>query len=194
MSGVCRRISTIGCRSSWRTAMNIRGMSGKWKAMWHSSPSPKYGLTSAGHWFASASSTRSGCRASISARMRLSTACVSSRLAHGVPSRSIRYGTASSRMPSTPRSSQKCMTRNHRVENRGIVEVQVRLMVEEPVPVVRAGGLVPGPVRFLGVGEDDRDALILLIRVAPDVEVPRRRARPARAWPPGTTDAGPTCG
>ena len=39
--------------------MNIRGMSGKWNAMWHSSPSPKYGLTSAGHWFASARSTRS---------------------------------------------------------------------------------------------------------------------------------------
>ena len=40
--------------------MNIRGMTGKWNAMWHSSPSPKYSTTSAGHWFASASSTRSG--------------------------------------------------------------------------------------------------------------------------------------
>ena len=40
--------------------MNIRGITGKWNAMWHSSPSPKYWTTSAGHWLASASSTRSG--------------------------------------------------------------------------------------------------------------------------------------
>ena len=40
--------------------MNIRGMTGKWKAMWHSSPSPKYATASSGHWFASASSIRSG--------------------------------------------------------------------------------------------------------------------------------------
>ena len=39
--------------------MNMRGITGKWKAMWHSSLSPKYSTTSAGHWFASASSTRS---------------------------------------------------------------------------------------------------------------------------------------
>jgi hypothetical protein len=34
-------MSMIGKRSSIRTAMNIRGMTGKWNAMWHSSPSPK---------------------------------------------------------------------------------------------------------------------------------------------------------
>jgi hypothetical protein len=49
MSGVWLRISVIAWRSSCRTAMNIRGISGKWNAMWHSSPSPKYGRTSAGH-------------------------------------------------------------------------------------------------------------------------------------------------
>ncbi len=38
--------------------MNMRGISGKWNAMWHSSPSPKYGRTSLGHWFASARITR----------------------------------------------------------------------------------------------------------------------------------------
>ena len=54
------RISYIGVASSRRTAMNMRGMTGKWNAMWHSSPSPKYSTTSSGHWFASASSTRSG--------------------------------------------------------------------------------------------------------------------------------------
>ena len=31
----------IGNRFSIRTAMNSRGMSGKWNAMWHSSPFPK---------------------------------------------------------------------------------------------------------------------------------------------------------
>ena len=41
------------------TAMYIRGISGKWKAMWHSSPAPKYSCTSSGHWLASASSMRS---------------------------------------------------------------------------------------------------------------------------------------
>ena len=59
MSGVWARISTIGVRTSLRSAMKMRGMSGKWNAMWNSSPSPKYGRTSGGHWFASASSMRS---------------------------------------------------------------------------------------------------------------------------------------
>jgi len=58
-AGVCSRISTIGSASSRRIAMNMRGITGKWNAMWHSSPSPKYATTSPGHWFASASSTRS---------------------------------------------------------------------------------------------------------------------------------------
>ena len=51
-------MSTIGVRSSLRSAMYMRGMSGKWNAMWHSSPSPKYGRTSVGHWFASARKMR----------------------------------------------------------------------------------------------------------------------------------------
>ena len=43
--------------------------------------------------------------------------------------------------------------------------------MEEAVPVVRLGDVVPAPVRLLGVGEDDPDALVFLVRVAPDVEV-----------------------
>jgi hypothetical protein len=38
ISGVWARISVIGNRCSRRTAMNMRGISGKWKFMWHSSP------------------------------------------------------------------------------------------------------------------------------------------------------------
>ncbi len=54
----------MGKRFSRRTAMKMRGITGKWKAMWHSSPptagSPKYSTTSLGHWLASHSSTRPG--------------------------------------------------------------------------------------------------------------------------------------
>ncbi|MNN68381.1 hypothetical protein D3C81_1840870 [compost metagenome] len=62
ISGVWRRMSVIGKRSSMARAMYMRGINGKWKAMWHSSPSPspKYGRVSSGHWLASASSMRSG--------------------------------------------------------------------------------------------------------------------------------------
>ena len=40
-SGVCSMMSTIGVRCSRRSDMNSRGITGKWKFMWHSSPSPK---------------------------------------------------------------------------------------------------------------------------------------------------------
>ena len=41
ISGVWRMMSVIGWRSSCASAMYMRGISGKWNAMWHSSPSPK---------------------------------------------------------------------------------------------------------------------------------------------------------
>ncbi len=47
--------------------------------------------------------------ASSARRMRLRIACVSGRFSLFVPSRSNRYGTASSRSASTPRSSQNCI-------------------------------------------------------------------------------------
>ena len=90
--------------------MNMRGMIGKWNDMWNSSPSPKYGRTSSGHMLASASSTLPVKCASSRARSSFSTACVSGRFSHEVPSRSMRYGTASTRNPSTPRSSQNFIT------------------------------------------------------------------------------------
>ncbi|MNC90596.1 hypothetical protein D3C83_67110 [compost metagenome] len=58
--------------------------------MWHSSPSPKYSRTSSGHMLASASSSLFGYFASMSARKRLITSCVSRRFSFEVPSRSIR--------------------------------------------------------------------------------------------------------
>ena len=70
--------------------MNIRGMTGKWKAMWHSSPSPKYGTQSSGHWLASASSTRSGYSRSTVARTSLRNSWVRGRFSQLVPSSSKR--------------------------------------------------------------------------------------------------------
>jgi hypothetical protein len=44
---------------------------------------------------------------------------------------------------------------DHRVLDLGVVEVQVRLVGEEPVPEVLAAHRVERPVRGLGVDEDD---------------------------------------
>ena len=91
IAGVCARISEIGKRFSRRTAMKMRGMSGKWKAMWHSSPptagSPKYSTTSDGHWLASASMHRPGYSSSSTLRQRRRNAWVSGRFSQFVPSR-----------------------------------------------------------------------------------------------------------
>ena len=61
-----------------------------------------------------------------------------------------------------------------------VVEVQVRLVMEEPVPVVGAGHRVPGPVGPLGIREDDARLAVAGRVVAPDIEVtlgrPGRRA------------------
>ncbi len=57
------------------------------------------------------------------------------------------------------------------LSNERVVEVEVRLMGEEPVPVVRLGDRIPRPVRRLGVLEDDPDVVEAVRRVTPDVEV-----------------------
>ena len=80
--------------------------------MWHSSPSPKYATESSGHWFASASSIRSReVLVDVRAQLACRNAWVSGRFSQLVPSRSYRYGIASSRSPSTPISSQKSIVR-----------------------------------------------------------------------------------
>ena len=90
--------------------MNSRGMSGKWNDIWHSSPSPKYATASSGQAFASARNILLGKRSSTCLRSARRKTCVSGRCSHRVPSRSYRYGTASSRMPSTPSLNQKSTT------------------------------------------------------------------------------------
>ena len=59
----------------------------------------------------------------------------------------------------------------HRVVDLGVVEVEVRLVVEEPVPEVLLADRVPRPVGRLGVDEDDAGVLVQLVGVGPDVEV-----------------------
>ncbi len=59
----------------------------------------------------------------------------------------------------------------HRVVDLGVVVVEVRLMGEEAVPVVGARDRVIGPVRRLGVGEDDAGVLVALVGVRPHVPV-----------------------
>src|SRR4051812_20796252 len=65
--------------------------------------------------------------------------------------------------------------------NARIVEVEVGLVGEETMPVKGAGLRVPGPVGFLGVGEDDARALVFLVGVAPDIPIASARTRRAAA-------------
>jgi len=62
----------------------------------------------------------------------------------------------------------------HRLQNPRIVEIEVGLMAEEAMPVVRLRQRVPGPIGCLGVGENDARAEVFLVGVAPDVEVALR--------------------
>ncbi len=77
--------------------------------------------------------------------------------------------------------------REGRLLDRRVVEVQIRLVRVEPVPVVRARVGIPGPVGALEILEDDPRIGVAVDRVAPDVEVPRPRAR-SRA--PGPLEPG----
>src|SRR5215813_2683220 len=64
----------------------------------------------------------------------------------------------------------------YRLHHARIIEVQVRLMREEAMPVISLRLLVPGPVRFFAVAENDARAGVSLIGVVPDVPVARARA------------------
>ena len=57
------------------------------------------------------------------------------------------------------------------LDDLGVLEVQVRLVAEEAVPEELPADRVERPVGFLGVHEDDAGVLVLLVRVAPHVEV-----------------------
>ncbi len=65
-------------------------------------------------------------------------------------------------------------------------------MREEAVPVVGLRDLVPGPVGFFGIGEDDAGVFVEPVGVAPDVEIALRRTgrREARGLKPGMLVGG----
>ena len=176
----------IGKRSSIRSAMNRRGISGKWKAMWHSSPSPKYAAASSGHWFASASSMRSSKRASTCARSSFRNSCVSGRFSQIVPSRSIQVRHRVEAQPVDAQLEPVVDGAQHLPPHLGVVEVEVGLVRVEAVPVVRPGDRVPRPVRRLEVLEDDARVAVAVRRVAPHVAVavPAAGRRPARPLEP----------
>ncbi len=62
-----------------------------------------------------------------------------------------------------------------------IVEIEVRLVREEAMPVELAGLRIPGPVRLLGIGEDDPRIEVFLVGIAPDIPAARARIRRAAA-------------
>ncbi len=65
----------------------------------------------------------------------------------------------------------------HSLEHCRIVEIEIRLMSIEAMPIVGLGLRVPCPVRALAVDENDTRATILLIIVGPDIEISLARAR-----------------
>ena len=83
-----------------------------------------------------------------------------------------------------PRSSQNRSASRIASHHRRVVEVQVRLVGEEPVPEVLLAHRVEGPVGRLGVDEDDPGVRVAGVVVGPDVEVAVRAVRvvAAMAW------------
>ena len=75
----------------------------------------------------------------------------------------------------------------NRLAHLRIVEIQIRLMRVETVPIVGFCDRIPGPVGCLEILEDDARVQVFIRRVAPHVEVAPARSRggPARALEPG---------
>ena len=184
----------IGKRSSIWIAMNSRGMSGKWNAMWHSSPSPKYSAASSGHWLASARSIRLGKRGvDVGAQRAQELVGLGQVLAAGALAL-VEVGHGVQPQPVHPHPEPVVDLGEQRPAHLGVVEVEVGLVGVEAVPVVLPGDRVPGPVRGLEVLEDDARVAVALGGVAPHVEVAPAAAGAARGAPAGTTGAGRRCG
>ena len=62
----------------------------------------------------------------------------------------------------------------HRLVHGGVLEVEVGLVGEEPVPEELPADRVEGPVGDLGVDEDDARVGVRLVGVGPHVEVAER--------------------
>src|SRR5690606_20025990 len=64
-----------------------------------------------------------------------------------------------------------------------VVEIGVWLLRVVALTVIGAGLRITGPVRLLGIGENDPRIGVFLVRIAPDIPVPVPRSRPAAARP-----------
>ena len=126
----------IGKRCSRRTAMNMRGMSGKLKHMWHSSPSPKYSTTSSGHWLTSASMIRFGVGGVDLGPDPAQQLVGRRQVLAGGPFGLVQVGHGIEAEPVDPEVEPEADDAEHRLDHLGVVVVQVGLVVEETVPVV----------------------------------------------------------
>ncbi len=138
-------------------------MTGKWNAMWHSGSVsvPKYSTTSFGHWLASASRMRPGYSSSTSAA-DLPDEVV--RLRQVLAVRPLTLEQVGDRVEPDAVDAEvhpEPQDVDDRVLHGRVVEVQVGLVAEEPVPVVLAADRVERPVARLGVDEDDPGVLYL---------------------------------
>ncbi len=159
--------------------------------MWHSSPSPKYSRTSSGHWLASARNMRSGIACpsrahALDARVRFRQVLVArafalAQIRHGVQPQAIHPG-----IEPEPHDV------HDRIEYLRIGEVQVRLVREKAMPVIR--------LRFLSHVQLDFSVSLKMMRVPLYLCRCRSRHRSRAclnraesAAPPETRGAGPRC-
>ena len=109
----------------------------------------------------------------------------------GIPTGSIRKGTASTRKPREALLHPEAGDLGDLVAHLGVGDVQVGLLGVEAVQVPLAGRLVPGPVRVLLVGEDHVAGALARLLVAPHVPVVEGGvARGAGAAEPRVVDRG----
>ncbi len=135
----------MGLRSSSCTAMKIRGISGKWKAMWNSSPLPKYGANVRRPLIGFGQKHLAGIfrvqtaakLANDGVRFRQVFAVGSvalDQIGHGVETEAI-DADVEPEFHHPPHGFEDC----------GVVIVQVRLMAEEAVPIVGLSRPDPRP-------------------------------------------------
>ena len=59
----------------------------------------------------------------------------------------------------------------HGVENARIVEVEIWLVAIKPMPEIGPADRIPGPVRLLGIDEDDARVQMALVGIRPHIKV-----------------------
>ena len=147
-------------------------MSGKWNAMWHSSPVPKYATASSGHWLASAEQQPVVVvRVDVVAQLLQEAVRLGQVLAVGAVAL-VEVGNRIEAQAVDAQAEPEVEEAEHRLPHVGGIEVEVGLMRVEAVPVVRLGDRIPAPVGRLEILEDDARLGVSLRRVAPHVEVP----------------------